>query len=172
MARVKIIETEKIFKIVEQIEETDSRAAAIMMGAFLENWLGLAILKRCRPLGKERRERLFGDPGPLATFHQKIEMAHALALIGPITRNDLAQIKAVRNHFAHEVEPTDFSNKDVVKACNDLAYPAKAAMGSRTRETKDPKSRFFDTAHHLAVGFSHLCEIDLPPPSGTGVLDE
>lgn len=44
--RIKIIDNKKILGIINEIEETDPRAAAIMMGAFLDNWLGLALLKR------------------------------------------------------------------------------------------------------------------------------
>jgi hypothetical protein len=172
MARIKIIDDAKIWPIIQEIEETDARAAAIMMGAFLENWLGLALLQRMRPLGKDKRDHLFGESGPLGTFSQKIEMAYALNLVGPDHRSDLLNIKQVRNHFAHEVEITDFFNPSVVGWCMALRYPKAKAKSINRDEEMDPETRFFDSGHHLAVGFSHLCDLELPKPVNPGLLLE
>src|SRR6202035_1786215 len=172
MPRIKIIDDAKIWPIIQEIEETDARAAAIMMGAFLENWLGLALLKRMRSLGKDKRDHLFGDNGPLGTFSQKIEMAYALNLIGPDSRSALTNIKQVRTHFAHEVEITDFSNQDVVGYCMALRYPKTKGKSLIREEIMDPEMRFFDTGHHIAVGLSHLCDLELPKPVNPGLLAE
>jgi hypothetical protein len=172
MPRIKIIDDAKIWPIIQEIEETDARAAAIMMGAFLENWLGLSLLKRMRSLGKDKRDRLFGEGGSLGTFSQKIEMAYALNLIGPDHQSDLVNIKQVRNHFAHEVEVTNFSDPDVIKWCMALRYPKMNAASTARKEIMDPEPRFFETGHHIAVGLSHLCDLELPKPVNPGLLAE
>jgi hypothetical protein len=50
--------------------------------------------------------------------------------------------KQVRNHVAHEIEITDFSNQDVVGDCMGLHYPKLKAASTLRGEVMGPATRF------------------------------
>jgi hypothetical protein len=53
--------------------------------------------------------------GRLATFSQRIDIAHAFHIIDAQTRDDLNAIKDIRNHSAHHPKATTFADASLDK---------------------------------------------------------
>lgn len=139
-------ETE-VLKLLSSLQERKDdhaadRAAAIVGGTLVEAALEAAILSKFVPLDpKEERGDLFdGDKnGPLATFSARIRLGYAVGLYGPLTKEELECIKAVRNAFAHGALTLDFKTPDVVAICNTLSLfeksaPSEGYLGNTPRE--------------------------------------
>jgi hypothetical protein len=101
--------------------EKNDRGAAILMATNLENALQSAIVSHLQLRSSQRRE-LFKFDSPMGTFENKIRIAAALKIIGPITRKNIEVIKAIRNAFAHAKIPITFKDAEVTAACKLLTW--------------------------------------------------
>ena len=66
-----------------------------------------------RPLSKDDQEAIFGINGPLSSFSSKINLAYALSIFGPETRENLDKIRELRNACAHSKRNVSFATKEV-----------------------------------------------------------
>jgi hypothetical protein len=101
---------EALEALENELFKTSDRVTAVMLGALVEAALEKLLASRTH----HRRDR---------TFAEKIDIAHAAKIIGPITRSDLYFIKELRNAFAHSRQPFDFQTPQVVAVCNELKVP-------------------------------------------------
>jgi hypothetical protein len=76
-----------------------------------------------RPLSRELSERLFEGNGPLASFSNKILMAHGLSLYGEKFRHDIDLIRELRNGFAHCRHAMTLQTPEVAQVCDNLLLP-------------------------------------------------
>jgi len=81
------------------------------MVSILEVGLEKLLKSRMRRLKPEDADAIFSGTAPLSTLSAKIRIAHALGLIGPITRHDLATFNDIRNVFAHTPHKVTLQNK-------------------------------------------------------------
>jgi hypothetical protein len=103
---------------------TNDRAAAVLLGAFLEESFKRFLTTRLRSnLNSEQRKMLFEHRGPLGVFSSQIAVAYAMGTIGPITRNDLDLIREVRNGAAHSRKHFRFDHPKVAAVCSHLKSP-------------------------------------------------
>jgi DNA-binding MltR family transcriptional regulator len=102
----------------------NDRAAALMLGAIVENALTTLLISLIRPnLNADDRRSLFDSDGALGTFSSKTVLAYALGGIGRITRHDVDLIRLIRNEFAHSRRSFDFRQKEVAEVCAHLKTP-------------------------------------------------
>ena len=100
-------------------KETD-RGCALMAGEFLSNELA-ALLKRRFVHDAKACDAVLEDAnGPLASFSSRIEFAYLLGLIGPDARRELHLVRRIRNDFAHDYKPLDFSAEGIANRCREL----------------------------------------------------
>jgi hypothetical protein len=102
---------------------TEHMCSAIVLGAKVEYELGQSLGKFFPSPSKTLIEQLFNGFGILSTFSARIDFGFAIGLFGSMTRNDLNQIKFVRNEFAHEISPLSFDVQKISEACNKLRIP-------------------------------------------------
>jgi len=95
------------------------RSIVLIASALVENALEVAILSKMVQVSTDFRKRLFSydGNGPLATFDARIKIAFALGLVGPRTKDDLDQIRIIRNHFAHIPDLIDFDTEEIATLC-------------------------------------------------------
>jgi hypothetical protein len=107
----------------ELAAQTD-RGAAIIGCAILDDFLAEAIEARLI-LTTSTKERLFNHEknGPLADFSSKINLANALGILTAKMRDDMHQIRRIRNRFAHRAEPLKFSDPKIKSWCDNLTTP-------------------------------------------------
>jgi hypothetical protein len=83
-------------KILDEMEKESDRAAAILLGAELDDTLGQILEKHLLPPQAKK------DRGAIPkSFYARIELAYRLGLIHPLSHHELHLIKEVRNEFAH-----------------------------------------------------------------------
>lgn len=110
--------------LLADLEKESDRALVVILGAVIEDTLTLKLAQKMRPFeGKKGRndfERMFANNGPLSTFSGKIAMAYALELIDPQTRDELDDIREMRNACAHSFFPISFDLPEMQKVCRRL----------------------------------------------------
>jgi hypothetical protein len=107
--------TEEHSEISEEILNGSDRSVAIILASEVERFLEAAILARFTYVEDEKK--LICDDGPLATFSRKIQLGYAMGLYNSELRDDLNQIRNVRNDFAHSQLPICFNTPSVKDRC-------------------------------------------------------
>jgi hypothetical protein len=114
--------------ILDLHRENNERSTVLTLASLLDHALQIALLtKMRRDLIPPEQAEMFGGRGLLATFSAKIDLAYALKLIGPKTRDDIDMIREIRNAFAHARGPISFQTKEVATVCARLRFPAAVA---------------------------------------------
>ena len=113
-----------------EFQEERDRACAILGAAQLEYLLGLSITKAL-PNGEAVGEELIvGTNAPLGSFSARILSAYGMGIIDSDTRDELDQIRHIRNRFAHRLDLHRFEDSsEVVSRCNNLRRGKKLAEG-------------------------------------------
>jgi len=147
-----------------QINGPEERAAGIVASAFLENYLAWALLSRMRSnLSSAGRKRLFDD-GALVEFGSKIDLAHALHILGDTARADMKRIAVIRNLFAHQMEISTFAHPEIAAECSKLAVPSRGeGPHGKAAVSLGPRIQFMDTVHELASALSVQCTMPAHP---------
>lgn len=107
--------------MVDFFKEESDRGAAVLVGGFVENFLGV-FLKSFFVDPKIGNE-LFGAMGALSTFSQRIALARAFGFISQRSYDDLNLIRQIRNHFAHHPLDTSFDSPEIAKLTAKLVIP-------------------------------------------------
>ncbi len=108
-------------KIVELYHNESDRAAAILAGSFVENYL-VEYLKTCFLIADPEIDELFQGFGPMATFSQRIAIAYAVGAFHKSMRDNLRAIKEIRNHFAHHPGDAKFDDAVIDKHFKKLSF--------------------------------------------------
>jgi hypothetical protein len=106
---------EEIQKYHEALNKETDRAAAIMLHAYLENFLNSLLRKR---LAEEKffiKEIEYN-----LNFERSMKLCYLVGLIAKEDMEDLKLINRVRNHFAHNIMINSFDEPDIAKDCNNL----------------------------------------------------
>ena len=120
-------------------EKESDRAAAILAGSFLENFLA-KFLKEFMIDDQQVCNDLLNGYGPLATFSARRECAYAFGYIKEKTRNDLKYIAKIRNEFAHNHKMNSFRETPIPDLCQNL---------TSAKIHKEPRQKYL-----FAVGFT------------------
>lgn len=105
--------------IVEEIETQPDRGAALVAAAFVENRLLQAIKIRIDSnMAPEIAGRLFVGPyAIIGAFAAKTDLGYALQLYSKPVYNLLAEVRGIRNKFAHEMKPLSFDSQNINDLC-------------------------------------------------------
>jgi hypothetical protein len=107
--------------VINSIDELHARAAALILSAFIDNWLEKAISLSFVPLGSSHFNRIFRNPrAPLSDLSSKIMLAFALGILNQEQRSQADRIRSIRNTFAHSVKPIDFDHPTIKAECEKL----------------------------------------------------
>jgi hypothetical protein len=109
---------------VNELWRGNDRTGAIVGSVWLEISLERLLVRQMRTLSNSKREELFGGNGPLATFSNKIKVAHAFQLLNDDTEKNLSYIREIRNCFAHSIRPVRFKTPEVATVCKLLKQKA------------------------------------------------
>ena len=154
--------------ILGEMDGTSDRAAAIVSAAFVENNLALALISRFHQLKLVEQEHLFKNLGSLSDFAGKIDLGYALNIYGPLVRDDLNNVRRIRNAFAHELEVRNFDHPDVAGLCDTLHAPSQLDTAAHPKLPKQRTHRemYSDTVDHLATRFRLESNAPVGPSRG------
>jgi hypothetical protein len=149
--------------VERELYRGSDRASVVMLGSFVEGFLERLLINTVRDdLNSDDRRQLFEFNGAAGTFSDKIMVAYAFKLIGPMTRADLDLIRLLRNEFAHSLMPISFETPEVQAVCQQFrlldlpdsllnhVYLARVTGldPDLMRDRNHPKTRFFAVNRH------------------------
>jgi len=109
-------------------KEKDDRSIAIIGGTFVEIALE-HILRAFLPENDKEVNKLFEFNNALGNFSSKISMSYSLGLVEKIIKDDLHNIRKIRNEFAHDLYAS-FENEKVRSFCKALAWHTRAYVAN------------------------------------------
>jgi len=102
----------------ESMRSGSDLSCALIGGAAMENML-MYVLERFLVDCEESKD-LFDIKGDLDSITKCKRMAFCLGLIDRLSYKNIGMVARIRNKFAHNHEPIDFKNEEIVGMCNDL----------------------------------------------------
>jgi DNA-binding MltR family transcriptional regulator len=125
--------------ILDELKDENDRAVALVGASLVEHTLQEAIRSVLRPFddkdNAELKDRIFGNRGIFSGLSAKILGAFVLSIIGKQAQRDLELINKIRNTFAHDMNPLDFSNAGIKSRCSELQIRKNSlAVGNPRRE--------------------------------------
>ncbi|WP_051334816.1 MltR family transcriptional regulator [Bradyrhizobium sp. Ai1a-2] len=121
MARRTAHTSEQITSAVKEIQEQTDRGSAIVGAALMEEMLSVVLQKRMSEMNKKHYETFFGQNGPGSTLSNKIELFYALGLCNDSLYKAMHDIRAIRNKFAHRIEPLTFNDPSIADLVDQLS---------------------------------------------------
>ncbi|MFD1711138.1 hypothetical protein FVQ98_13680 [Ottowia sp. GY511] len=112
-------------KMIDSFHKESDRGAAVLVGGFVENYLGVYLQSLVVDL--KVAEDLFQAVGPLSSFNQRIAVARAFGFISKGDYDDLNLIRRIRNHFAHHPLEASFSASPVAQLATRLSEQKTAS---------------------------------------------
>lgn len=100
--------------------EPNERSIAIVGATYLEMVLD-HILLSFLPEDEKEVLKLMDYNGPLGNFSGKISMCYCLGLIDKVIKDDLNNIRKIRNKFAHDMV-VSFTEEPIQSWCRDLKW--------------------------------------------------
>lgn len=111
-------------KQIAHLRRESDRAALILLGAVVEDFLLEKLKERMPDLNRDEQARLFGFEGPCGSFSNKLRIGHALGLFSRSTRRKLEVVKELRNAAAHAHGEINFDTPAVREAMVGFVTPA------------------------------------------------
>lgn len=163
---------EDFVAILGEAERGDDRTTAIVAAAHVEANLARALLNRFRTLTTDDENRIFDDRGILCDFASKIELGYLLNVYGHLVREDLNQLRHIRNRFAHDLEVRDFDHPEIARRCDALHARRFLDALARPKHPVQPTRReiFRETAAHFGARFDLETHHRHRPPQGAVII--
>ena len=166
-AKTRVNEYDKIRDAYVLDNDVSDRVAAILTGAFIEDYLGRAIQARLPGLTDDLREKLF-EKTALANAVDRIDMARAMNIVDAVLHKDLVLIARIRNRFAHRHQLNRFGDEPVhslVRKLSTYQQPklnaylkerAKDEMFAYELRCSDGRLRFNENALRITMALHNL----------------
>ncbi len=140
----------------EQIEFDSDRAAGIVAGSITERRLEDALRSIMRQDHPKIAQELFRPSGALGPFSTKIDLAYLLHVLSSDAYKDIANLKNIRNDFAHDLNKDAFDAPSIRDRCKNFVLvdrhvgpvPSQTANSDLVRAT--PYSGLTDYKAKLA----------------------
>jgi len=110
----------KVFNLSQE-ENANPRVVAIVVGAYIEDYLTGLIKKKLPGLNSALSDRIFRpSEGALGSLARKLDMARALEVLNADTCKEAVLIARIRNRFAHKIEVDSFDHPEVAELIDSL----------------------------------------------------
>jgi hypothetical protein len=141
---------EQYTKMIEHaINDASPQGAALIAGAFLENAL-MTLLSKFFIEGSTSKG-LFKIGGTLGEFSACAEMAYCCGLIQKQTFQNLMNVAALRNYFAHTLPPLDFDDDRIKNTIDGMVPPNITYVGGVKPPKETRRQRFMSICTFLFV---------------------
>jgi len=124
-------------QIVEEIEHSPDRTAAIVACAFLEESLKERLKFSLRK-SSGTVESMLGFKGSLGSLFAKNQLAYAMEIYEDDTRHNIDTIAQIRNVFAHRTRVVSFKEAPPRKLCAGLRSDLPDLMPPFIRKAGEP----------------------------------
>lgn len=138
--------------MVGAFHNESDRGAAVLVGGFVENYLGLYL--QSFVVDAKVGDELFGALGPLSSFSQRIALARAYGYISKTQYEDLTLIRKIRNYFAHHPLEASFASPSVAQLAARLSEVGTANESEPKSESeRNRRAYLFSCA--MFCGIAH-----------------
>lgn len=146
--------------LIEEIQHTSDRTAAIVLASWVERTLEQFVLAALPRNDERTGKKLLERDGPLGSFYAKIHLGFALGLYEEATRDNLDIVRAVRNAFAHSAVQITFETPqaaaevDKLQLRTDIERPAElpTVMSEHRQKYAEACGHFAIVAHLRSIG--------------------
>jgi len=129
---------EKVIEFRQTLTKESDRGCALAVACYIDAELK-ELLRSYLIDDQKEVDNLFHVSGPLSSFSARIDVCHALGLIGPQVRRDLHLMRRIRNDFAHQPGQIDFADESIASRCGELYHDL-------LQESLPPRKRFIRVA--------------------------
>jgi DNA-binding MltR family transcriptional regulator len=157
---------EELKDIITGLRESNDHSSVLVATSIIENSLKSLITASFKNTEKKLMQYMFDNNGPLSSLWAKNMTAYALGLIEGGTRQEIDNIRLIRNLFAHSPRPIRFVDESVssfvfkFKTISAIENFRADEISSKT----DAKSMFFLTFEILIIYLDFkICENDGMP---------
>jgi hypothetical protein len=107
-----------------ELTGSSDRSAVITLSVFLDDAVEFLLATNIRRQNtKPEFDNAFRFEGPLGTFSARIEIAYLFKLIDETLRDQLNNIRELRNACAHSKRPITFATPELANVCKRILYP-------------------------------------------------
>lgn len=120
--------------VMKELMGTSDRAAVITLGAFLDDALEMRLTRALRPMETDDHDYAFRFDGPLGSFSARIDMSYLLKLIEIGRKEQLHDIREMRNACAHSKRPISLDSPELANVAKRVlkdSFVAKLAPSLR-----------------------------------------
>jgi hypothetical protein len=125
--------------VIEEVQTSTDRAAAVQLGAFVESVLGECLLSLLwRPGSKASYEHKMAQ----TTFQEKNIAAFKLEIIDDRIFKNMEIIREVRNAFAHSARPISFQTPEVIAVVDEIEDDGKGLTPEMAAEMAKARAKY------------------------------
>ena len=110
-------------ELVADLESANDRSVVITLTALAEDAVEWAIGKRLRGLTRNEYTSAFDGDGPYSTLARKIIVGYAMGIFDSKLRDQLNDLRSIRNACAHTKRPISFEAPQLANATKRLFHP-------------------------------------------------
>ena len=110
---------DEVFDVfLDDLQKESNRAAAVLAVSYLEDLLKQLLVYNFK--NKVKEKELFEGMGALSTSSAKITMSYAYGLIDKNLKDDINNIRRIRNEFAHKFKNLSFKEGKIKTWCQNF----------------------------------------------------
>jgi len=154
-----------------EFQNESERAAAVLGAAYLDDLLK-QLLEGFLVNDEAALKELLSDMNALGTYAVRAKVAYAAGIIAKDERDDLAQIGAIRNKFAHRKEALSFEEPPVSAHCGNFTLVKERFAAEPKLAKVYPRSNrgMYNLevallAYYLTRRLSHVQRVSLLEPA-------
>lgn len=145
---------------IDEFEKDGPRGCAVLGHAILEQISINSLRAYMVDLTADEDGKLFKGTAPLSTMSARIRLLHALGLIDTATRDQLEDIKFIRNALAHTDTVVTFDSQHVSARCLRLKINPKF---EHEMPDKSPRTHFVWAVKIMAITLLNIVNDRQPP---------
>jgi DNA-binding MltR family transcriptional regulator len=111
-------------QIDREVLTAHDRAVAILLVSQVERFLEMTIISHLFRQDDNTIYLLIARDGPLSSFYSKITLGYAMGFITDPEKDDLNNLREIRNAFAHTLRPITFKTEQIASRI-DMLHAAR-----------------------------------------------
>ena len=145
-------------EFVEQFDQESDRGAALICAALLDEQLR-SLIAAFLIEDESEVEELLGSESklerPLSHFSARIRAAYCLGLISEDERHDLTLIRRIRNDFAHDLDSSSFTKREIADRCRSFRLAKERQERLAAFAPVPARQRFLLIASLISISLKH-----------------
>lgn len=144
------IKAEQWDEFANELQSESERGLALLAAAFLDEHLR-QLLETFMVDDQNAVSELLDSPNAsLGSFSARIEASYCLGLISREMRDDLKQVRLIRNRFAHDLQGLSFADQQISQRCDNLSFVARLSDQDLGLPFASARDKFLIAVYQMA----------------------